>query len=200
MLPSSRTPEGDPLRCPICGASHKVEFSIPPGDVVCPSCGALAWFVERYDPVAAAKAEIRTYVADLSTLTRGGLPVDQLRDLLVSGMTRCLAAYGAMLWLPGKRRWWPSHATMNLVAFAGESDSADVAENVAKGKHDIVFNTRMAGRETLVIGVPVMRGGIVLAVIEVLQRAGSREATQKGYVRFLNQVADIIADSSTLTA
>lgn len=43
MLPSTRTPEGEPLRCGICGASSNVLTSHPPGDSVCPVCGSHAW-------------------------------------------------------------------------------------------------------------------------------------------------------------
>jgi len=40
---SSRTPEGLPSRCPICGADTDLEFSQPSGDAVCPNCGHLLW-------------------------------------------------------------------------------------------------------------------------------------------------------------
>jgi acyl carrier protein len=38
---SSRTPEGDPHRCPICGEVVVVEPSEPLGDSTCPRCGSL---------------------------------------------------------------------------------------------------------------------------------------------------------------
>jgi hypothetical protein len=40
---SSRTPEGEPFRCPICGLVDRIEASRPPGDAPCPSCGHLIW-------------------------------------------------------------------------------------------------------------------------------------------------------------
>jgi acyl carrier protein len=43
---SSRTPEGHPSRCRLCGAEARIEFSEPPGDAVCPQCGCLLWKVE----------------------------------------------------------------------------------------------------------------------------------------------------------
>jgi len=46
---SSRTPEGLPARCPICGHSFLLEPSFPAGDAPCPSCGHLLWwFHERF--------------------------------------------------------------------------------------------------------------------------------------------------------
>jgi nitrogen PTS system EIIA component len=44
MEPSSRTPEGEPNRCPICGHVVAIELSRPPGDAPCPHCGHLLWF------------------------------------------------------------------------------------------------------------------------------------------------------------
>lgn len=43
---SSRTPEGEPARCPLCGAQVKVEPSVLIGDAPCPCCGHLLWFVQ----------------------------------------------------------------------------------------------------------------------------------------------------------
>jgi acyl carrier protein len=49
MNVSSRTPEGLPHRCPVCGKYASVEPSFPAGDAVCPSCGHLLWwFRDRF--------------------------------------------------------------------------------------------------------------------------------------------------------
>jgi anti-sigma B factor antagonist len=44
MVISSRTPEGSPNRCPVCGAAIPIEPSDPGGDAPCPRCGHLLWF------------------------------------------------------------------------------------------------------------------------------------------------------------
>ena len=43
MTVSSRTPEGTPSECPLCGASNNIEFSDPGQDAPCPNCGYLLW-------------------------------------------------------------------------------------------------------------------------------------------------------------
>lgn len=43
MSISSRTPEGLPSRCPICGATPNLEYSDPASDAPCPNCGCLVW-------------------------------------------------------------------------------------------------------------------------------------------------------------
>lgn len=44
MEPASRTPEGEPNRCPVCGHQVRIEPSRPPGDAPCEYCGHLLWF------------------------------------------------------------------------------------------------------------------------------------------------------------
>src|SRR5689334_16165594 len=44
MNPSTRTPEGESNRCPICGKQVVVEPSRPADDAPCPHCGCLLWF------------------------------------------------------------------------------------------------------------------------------------------------------------
>jgi len=45
MTVSSRTPEGEPQRCPICLREAAIEPSEPTGDSCCPTCGHLLWRV-----------------------------------------------------------------------------------------------------------------------------------------------------------
>lgn len=42
-MPASRTPEGTPNHCTICGNQMVMEHTDPPGDVVCPRCGCHLW-------------------------------------------------------------------------------------------------------------------------------------------------------------
>lgn len=44
MTISSRTPEGVPQDCPVCGHTICIEVSLPFGDAPCPACGTLLWF------------------------------------------------------------------------------------------------------------------------------------------------------------
>ena len=54
MEPSTRTPEGEPSRCSVCGKPLRIEPSRPPGDAPCPHCGHLLWF----DPKAPKHFEL----------------------------------------------------------------------------------------------------------------------------------------------
>src|SRR5262249_18259575 len=41
---SSRTPEGQPNRCPVCRRRLRLSPSWPSADAPCPHCGSLVWF------------------------------------------------------------------------------------------------------------------------------------------------------------
>ena len=45
MVIASRTPEGEPAECPICGEVVRIEPSVYFSDAPCPSCGTLLWFI-----------------------------------------------------------------------------------------------------------------------------------------------------------
>jgi anti-anti-sigma factor len=44
MNVASRTPEGMPNLCPVCGSAVRIEPSDPADDAPCPQCGHLLWF------------------------------------------------------------------------------------------------------------------------------------------------------------
>jgi acyl carrier protein len=44
---ASRTPEGFPSNCPVCGAETNRDFSEFGGDAPCPRCGCLIWQAEQ---------------------------------------------------------------------------------------------------------------------------------------------------------
>jgi len=46
---SSRTTEGRPGSCGVCGHSFRIEISDPFGEAPCPACGTLLWNVSSRD-------------------------------------------------------------------------------------------------------------------------------------------------------
>lgn len=65
MTISSRTPEGQPLRCPCCGGEIRIEPSQPTLDAPCPRCGQLLWFPR---PAPLTAGDVRRAPAILSML------------------------------------------------------------------------------------------------------------------------------------
>jgi|ERR1700732_1833304 acyl carrier protein len=64
MIPSSRTPEGEPNYCPVCKSLISIEPSHPPGDAPCPNCGQLLWFGETSSGVRCYDREAVTGILE----------------------------------------------------------------------------------------------------------------------------------------
>jgi hypothetical protein len=81
MVISSRTPEGDPNCCPICGCRLRLEPTRPPGDAPCPQCGHLLWFAESGDPGVreVRRTDARTSFLDFVRMRFGPVP-EELRE------------------------------------------------------------------------------------------------------------------------
>jgi acyl carrier protein len=78
MTISSRTPEGLPHRCPVCGNPSATEPSFPGGDSCCPSCGHLLWwFRDRL----ASDLGIAPDLITLSSSFADDLGIDSLDDV-----------------------------------------------------------------------------------------------------------------------
>ncbi|HEV7225506.1 MAG TPA: acyl carrier protein [Pirellulales bacterium] len=61
---SSRTPEGRPNRCPVCGGEICIEPSLPPGDAPCPQCGTLLWFFDSPEGCRCYEASLVESILD----------------------------------------------------------------------------------------------------------------------------------------
>ena len=102
MIISSRTPEGEPNRCPVCGKFVRIEPSHPTNDAPCPHCGQLLFFAR--DPGDATFAYFRTkeyqpddvadFILDIVPVSLGredGLvPVEEIGNVLVVASPRPL--------------------------------------------------------------------------------------------------------------
>lgn len=77
-MPSSRTPEGEPSRCPVCRQEVRIDPStVPTKDAPCPHCGCLLWFPNR----APGQAAIPLAALDEERVDFLGLPA--LDELLI---------------------------------------------------------------------------------------------------------------------
>jgi len=70
VIPQTRTPEGQPHRCPLCGKPVVIEPSHPAGDAPCPHCGCLLWFSDIPGPEG-IYAFYKLLISDCSIRTKG---------------------------------------------------------------------------------------------------------------------------------
>ena len=195
MLPSTRTPEGEPLRCSICGNVHLILFSSPPGDSVCPTCGSHAWLVEpapesRLDSIG--RQRIRLEVRILLELLRVSSSKTELAQHLSKGLVQCLAAHGSTVWLLKDSVQRKTNDLLERVGFSGETTNRQFADLVAEENQEIMRLEFGELGERLRIGVPLKNRQGLIGVIEVAQRASCNAEAGTGYVGFIRSIASVI--------
>lgn len=80
---SSRTPEGTPGECPICGKLFCLDPSRPSGDAPCPGCGVLLWFftvngVARMYPHSEISSRKRQLIEALMSVSADSLDLVEM--------------------------------------------------------------------------------------------------------------------------
>lgn len=102
MNVSSRTPEGVPNHCTVCGHRFTLSPSIPPGDVPCPNCGSLVWCTsfKELDPAIAneTKKAIREAIKRIDELSASTVPFVTMATKFITEVVNCLAAYAGAFW------------------------------------------------------------------------------------------------------
>ena len=212
MTVSSRTPEGSPSRCPICGKAICLEPSPISDDAPCPHCGCLIWFdvdAQRdvYDLVAETKTRIRDWVSRLTQLSRSPTDPVQYYQAMVRILVLALAAHGGAIWTRRGRSlelrssvgigdggiaehllFEPSHSRLLDHAF---DEGASFA--VPPSRQVQIAEDQGNPTESLLLFSPVKRSAKPIALVEVFQRPGSSTPVQRGYLRFLQQICDLEA-------
>ena len=191
MTISTRTPEGDPLKCSICGSEHFVLTSWPPGDSVCPSCGAHSWIPKSNPDKVIPTSQIRNQVRTLVDQLRLSSTKIELGNYLVNGMITCLAANSAILWISKEQEsdWQPP---LKLIAFVGKLNGCEFAAEVATTKQATMRMTVIHSVESLLIGVPLKTRIGTSGVIEVVQRATIHPDARAGNLRFVSSMAALV--------
>jgi acyl carrier protein len=85
MSIASRSPEGLPHQCPVCGAIAMLEPAFPGGDSVCPSCGQLLWwFCDRLGVDLALDSLLVDDLADSLDVVELVMALEEEFDLVIS--------------------------------------------------------------------------------------------------------------------
>ena len=200
MVISSRTPEGEPLKCEVCGHEHLVLSSWPPGDSVCPTCGSHSWLAAKKPEATFPSTEVLQRVTELVDKVRLSQSRSEMATHLVEGLFECLSPHGVMLWLPN-----PNAANDRmpyaLVASKGEIQSDKTAAAVAKQRDDVIQIATTSYGKRLLIGVPLeIRDEVSVAgILEVSQRPETPPDARDAFLRFVRTMAAVASGSRVFT-
>jgi hypothetical protein len=113
-------------------------------------------------------------------------------------LTRCLSARGTTFW--SCLRDEAGDLQLAIEFWSGRVDASDsFAESIATSMARTEMSSHKSGELVLLLGVPLIRESQLLGVIEVIQRPTSREAVRAGYLRFMEQMAEIVGSSAAFS-
>jgi hypothetical protein len=198
MNPASRTPEGEPNQCPICGHEVRLEPSRPPGDAPCPYCGHLLWFGLSKNPAAFSLSQA-TDVFKAWTQQVAQVPDDRYFEELVLGLVKFMAARGGAVWMPTNKgaKLKCCHGDVEFTATPSDQEGHChlLRQVAANGRASVGRSPASAGTEgTLLLAVPVKQEQGVKAIIEIVQYPGASWEVQQRNLRYLELICEFAHD------
>ena len=159
------------------------------------------------ETVEQTKQQIRRLINEIAELSRSDMVGDEYYPAVLKRIVDALAAVGGAMWLlddEGKLKLgYQINVNQNLL----EADSEDAAKHArllsrlyARGQSELIPPHSMLGEDQregnpsqyLLCVSPLSSGKQTTGLIEVFQRADSAPNVQRGYLRFLDQMAGLI--------
>jgi hypothetical protein len=208
MKPSSRTPEGEPNLCPVCGNEVRLEASQPAGDAPCPHCGHLLWFWSVHNddsPDGRRLKRVRTATTGIVAMARSDAPRDEIVSGVLPGLLDVFLADTCCLWTVADDDFQLEfHCEAEKTTVAVEQIESErrriVAEVFATG--DLILRRGQAADSTqtcrvkpidwLVFAAPLDRRHEPRSVIEVVRRPSTKRGADRGMSKFLDQMSKIM--------
>ena len=150
------------------------------------------------------QVEIRGLVDEIAQLSRSSMSHEEYFEAVLNRVVTALAAIGGALWM--QREDGPlalAHQVNFRQAFSDDNDEtleqhAGILGRVLEGGEPALVgpdsgdaNTRNPSPYLLVLA-PLKRDGRTVGVLEVFQRAGAGPTTQRGYLRFVVEMSELV--------
>lgn len=161
------------------------------------------------ESVEQTKQQIRTLINEIAELSRKDIPGEEYYPAVLKRIVDALAAVGGALWLlddEGKLKLsYQINVNQNLL----EADSEDAGKHARllsrlfmRGQSELIPAHSMLGEnqnegnpsQYLLCVSPLSTGKQTTGLVEVFQRADSAPNVQRGYLRFLEQMAGLIGE------
>ncbi|HEX4132911.1 MAG TPA: efflux RND transporter periplasmic adaptor subunit [Pirellulales bacterium] len=163
---------------------------------------------ESVDPrlLEQAQQQIRGLVDEVGRLARQDLSPESFFAEYLARVTAALAALGGVVWLlrEGSRLELLQQTNLREVGLEADPDALsqhhDLAREVVKSGEGTLLAPRAAAGtlvnpgDALLLLAPVKVADETRGVVEIFQRPGAPDRTQRGYLRFLLQVGELAGD------
>lgn len=159
--------------------------------------------------VEETKQQIRTLVNEISALTKSGSPAEEFFPSFLQRVITALAAVGGAVWLLDDEQQLRMQYQINVGQSLLEKDSDDATRH-----NRLISRVSRAGQSLLVppysgtadgeaegnptryllVLAPLQHEGHKDGLIEIFQRPDTAPETQKGYLKFLQQMCDLAGE------
>lgn len=166
------------------------------------------------EAVREAKREIQGLVQEISDMSRSDVVAEDFYDALLNKIVQALAALGGAVWIIGEKGGLQLQYQINLRETNLPNDPVAQMQHgrlltqvlsegggVLVSPHSGVGGAAMGDENApanptdfLLVLAPVHNDQGPQGVVEVFQRTGGQTTTQRGYLRFLEQMCDLAGD------
>ncbi|MBX3420414.1 MAG: biotin/lipoyl-binding protein [Pirellulaceae bacterium] len=161
------------------------------------------------ESVEETKQQIRGLISEIADLSRGDVPAEEYFPAVLKRIVDALAAIGGAIWLLDDSNQMRLGYHINVNSELLEADNEDAQKHarllsrlMARGKSELVPPHSMLGEDQqegnpsqyLLIVAPLTSGKQASGLVEVFQRPDSSPNIQRGYMRFLDQMAGLIGE------
>lgn len=161
------------------------------------------------ETIEQTKQQIRSLVSEISQLSKSDIGAEEYYAAFLQRIVSALAAVGGAIWLIADGRRLQLAYQINLSQTLLDSSSDEASRHLRLLNHIISNNQSQlvppmsgAGDEeaggnpttSLLVLSPLNSDGKVEGIVEIFQRPDSPPATQRGYLRFVDQMAELAGE------
>ena len=161
------------------------------------------------ETIEQTKQQIRSLVSEISQLSKSEISPEEYYAAFLQRIVQALAAVGGAIWLTGegKRLQLAYQINLSQSLLDGSSDDAERHSRLLNyvtqtGESQLIpplsgaSDERAGGNPTecLLVISPLQSDGQTEGLVEIFQRSDSPPATQRGYLRFLDQMSELAGE------
>jgi Biotin-lipoyl like len=161
------------------------------------------------ESVEQTKQQIRGLINEIAEMSRSEIPGEEFFPAVLKRIVDALAAVGGAVWLIDEHGQLSLSYQININSNLVEADNEDSGKHgrlltrlFSRGKSELVPPYSMLGQDQqegnptpyLLVVAPLQTGKQTTGLIEVFQRPDSAPNIQKGYQKFLEQMAGLIGE------
>lgn len=206
MTPSSRTPEGSPHRCNVCGKSVLLDDASPVRDATCPYCGSLIWLA-RSSNIGDVRGRIRILAQEIESLSNATVSMAEVAIGMLSRIVTAVGARGGVIWRQSSGDEPTIFCSIGIArsepeTVIGKEHTAFVrhvflasGDDFAVGPGELLAEGVTNPCDFLLICCRFTTPRMPTGMVEVLQRADTPIQAQPGFLQFVQQMTKYLARS-----